>query len=164
MFQLCLLNVVNIYFCCFASLEPSMIRLMGDVQPSARPSAPSRQNSWTQSDLDQALDKINKKELSVLKASNLYQIPRRTLRDYIKKKLPKKQTPGRKPVLSPEEEEKLKVRINRLSDIGFPVTPKVLRRTVYEYAVENKLEHRFNESRKTAGKMLVKLNTVILKT
>jgi hypothetical protein len=110
-----------------------MIRLLGDAEyvPEGESSTPHVRGNWMQDNLEAALKKIGEKELSVSKASQLYQIPRQTLCDYVSKNLSTRNAQGRKPVLSLEEEKDLKARINRLSDIGFPVTPKVLRRTVY---------------------------------
>lgn len=66
-------------------------------------------------------------------------IPRRTLRNHSKSGITKREI-GRRPVLTIEQENSLEQRIIRLAKIGLPLTPKALRRSVYSFIKENKIE------------------------
>ena len=112
---------------------------------------------WSADELRLAFEKVKNGELSVNKASIVYEIPRRTLREYIKKNSCTVKPLGRHPVLTFAEEEKLKERIFKLCEYGFPITVKALRVAVFDYAKEEGINVPFNDDKKTAGKQL--LNT-----
>lgn len=74
-----------------------------------------------------AVQHVRDRKLSVKKASEVFGIPRRTLREYVSKDVTQRQKPRRPPVLSRAQEEALKQRIFKLNSYGFPVTAKALR-------------------------------------
>lgn len=43
-------------------------------------------------------------------------------------------------------------RLVRLCNVGFPLTPKVLRSMVYEFGEENEIPNQFNEKTGKAGR------------
>ena len=59
---------------------------------------------------------------------------------------------GRPPVLTQEQELELVSRIVRLTDVGFPVTAKVLRRRVYIFCEKNDIKQRFNDIKGCEGR------------
>lgn len=59
---------------------------------------------------------------------------------------------GRKPILKPEQEKEVVERILRLAGLAFPVTPTLLRCSVYTFCQQNNIKHPFNEFRGMAGK------------
>lgn len=78
-------------------------------------------------------------------------IPRRTLRNHYKtgstiRKL------GRNPILTHEQEQELETRIIRLANIGMPLTPKALRRSVFKFIDLNKTPSKVNRNKQLAGK------------
>lgn len=66
-------------------------------------------------------------------------IPRRTLRNHSKSGVVTRKL-GRKPILTKEDEDELEERIIRLSNIGLPLTPKALRRNVYNFVKTNGID------------------------
>lgn len=117
--------------------------------------APKKRALWTERTLQYALDSV-RDGMSVLAASKLYKIPRRTLRNHIATGSRKKKL-GSKSVLTPKQEKELCGRIFRLGEIGMPLTDKVLRRTVFTFAEQNNLSHRFNTDSQMAGRKWMKL-------
>jgi transposase-like protein len=111
----------------------------------------ARRAKWSNQTLQQALKHICKKETSLNKASRKYEIPRRTLRDYVNKNIESKASVGRKAVLTKLQEEELKKRIFRLCDVGFPLTAKGLRKAVFQFVEENNTANPFNKERRVAG-------------
>lgn len=90
--------------------------------------------------------------MSVKKASESYNIPRRTLRGYILSGLTRKNPVERKPVLISEQESDLVSRILLLTVIGYPVTTKTVRLSVYRFCTENKIPNPFNTVSGLAGR------------
>lgn len=66
-------------------------------------------------------------------------IPRRTLRNHLKSGVVKRSL-GRKPILTENQELELEERIIRLAQIGLPLTPKALRRSVYKFVEANRID------------------------
>lgn len=62
-------------------------------------------------------------------------IPRRTLRAHIKSGSSKRKL-GRQPVLSTELEGELESKIIRFAERGFPLTPKTIRRCVFQFVTK----------------------------
>lgn len=101
-----------------------------------RPRNQGLRGNWDAESLQNAIiDTQN--GMSVNMASNTYGIPRRTLREYLQKGNMAKSPMGRKTIISLEQEEELCKRIIRLSEVGYPLTAKVLRRCVYNFCVTN---------------------------
>lgn len=112
----------------------------------------STRRKWSENDLHTALRTIRSKEMSIRAASVKFCIPRTTLRDYLKKSTSEVKRVGRKSVLTTDQENELKQRIFRLCDVGFPLTKKDLRKAVFQFCEENKIQNPFNSSKRTAGK------------
>lgn len=80
-----------------------------------------------------ALEACRGGTLSAKKASEVYGIPRRTLREYLDGQKRGKLKVGRKTVLTAEQENDLCERIFRLADVGYPITHKMLRMNVFKF-------------------------------
>lgn len=113
-------------------------------------------SSWTHEDLTKAMDSVLKDKVSVRYAAITYGIPRRTLRNHLLSGSHQK-IKGRKPTLSIDQELELCNRILRLSDVGMPLTPNVLKRTVFSFCELNGVAHPFNPNKFAAGKKWLKL-------
>ena len=109
----------------------------------------SRAN-WTEGQLQEAFKAVQN-GASQREAAIKYKIPRRTLRNHLCTGSQKKSL-GRKTTLSSEQEQKLVSRIFRLSDIGMPITPKLLRAYAFEFVEANNINHCFNVNKKLAGR------------
>ena len=106
--------------------------------------------NWSANQMREALTAI-KNGASVRKASNDYRIPRRTLRNHVKTGKTCKQM-GRLPILSPEQEDELAVRIARFHEVGFPLSKKIIQAYAYEYCKKNSIPNDFNDEKQLAGK------------
>ena len=84
---------------------------------------------WTQDQLTRAMNAVLTEKWAVRRAAATFGIPRRTLRNHIASNSFTKVT-GRNPVLSLEQELELCKRIHSLANVGMPVTPKFIKRTV----------------------------------
>ncbi|KAJ8941509.1 hypothetical protein NQ314_010378 [Rhamnusium bicolor] len=94
--------------------------------------------------------------MSQRKASERFNVPRRTLRNHLKtgsniRKL------GRGSVLTKQQEKDLVTRIMRLAEVGYPVTPKIARHQVFRFCEANNIPHKFQIEKETAGKAWFKL-------
>lgn len=78
-------------------------------------------------------------------------IPRRTLRNHLKSGVSKRSL-GAKPLLNPQQENDLAVKIIRFAEKGFPLTPKSLRRSVFKFCEALGVPHKFNKVTQLAGK------------
>lgn len=102
-------------------------------------------------DLQNAVRAVMNKTMSDYAAAKEFEVPRRTIRNYVKNKTSVKQYCGRKSALTVRAEKDLSLRIRRMAAIGYPLTKKVLRRIVYKYCEDNKLEHQFNNESQMVG-------------
>lgn len=112
---------------------------------------PPKRALWSEDDLIAAVRAVQRGTLSTYKAAERYKVPRRTIRNHLQSGSLKKSL-GRKPILNDEEEAQLVQRIIRYSEMGLPVTPRILRRLVYKYCEQNNIKHNFNDEGKRAGK------------
>ena len=110
-----------------------------------------RKGQWNQEALEKALKAISNKEMSDYKAEKEFGIPRRTLRRYIKSGNKTKAKQGRKAALNEETSAELCSRITRLAEVGYPITPKILRLCVYKYCKENNIKHQFSDIKQIAS-------------
>lgn len=90
---------------------------------------PPKRALWSEDDLIAAVRAVQRGTLSTYKAAERYKVPRRTIRNNLQSGSLKKRL-GRKPILNDEEEAQLVQRIIRYSEMGLPVTPRILRRLV----------------------------------
>ncbi|GAB1605179.1 hypothetical protein Ahia01_000799700 [Argonauta hians] len=108
--------------------------------------AQSRRGTWSQQDLENAMTAIDRGAgISIREAAKQFGIPRRTLRNHIKSGSMEKRL-GRKSLMCAEEEQMLVNRIVRFSDIGLPLTAKMIRSYVFEYFEKNNLNHPFTSN------------------
>ncbi|CAG9760182.1 unnamed protein product [Ceutorhynchus assimilis] len=85
----------------------------------------SARSQWSEDNLQRALSAIANGE-SKNAASKRFEISRRTLNRYLSKGTNKKQKLGRRTLLGLDEETELETRIERLADIGYPLTKRML--------------------------------------
>nr|CAH7743777.1 unnamed protein product [Callosobruchus chinensis] len=121
----------------------------GSGQPTAR------RTLWTEADLRSALLAISN-GTSIKSSAKWYEIPRTTLGLHYRKQNFKREL-GRSSVLSSEQENDLVTRIHRLSEVGMPITSKVLMKSVYTYVCENNIPNPFSKQSKCAGRKWLKL-------
>lgn len=86
--------------------------------------------NYTENDLLVAINAVNSKDLSLNKASQLYNIPKSTLSNKINKKVPLSRQLGPKTVLTCEEETRIVNWIVSIAKVGFPVHPEELKNSV----------------------------------
>lgn len=119
---------------------------------------PRCENTPKQEILKKAIDKVMSKTFSLRKSSEIYNVPKSTLFDYIKKlkqggeiKLPLKK--GRfDPTFTEEYEEALITHVVDMSNRCMPLTRKEFLKLSFDLAEQSKLNHRFNMIKKSAGK------------
>ncbi|KAL0871502.1 hypothetical protein ABMA27_005220 [Loxostege sticticalis] len=111
---------------------------------------------WTLQQLEAAMRAVQGGTLSQRAAAARYSIPRRTLSNHLKSGKVEKQI-GRRTILTKEQENDLASRIRRLSAVGFPLTPKVIRHQAYVFCEQHGIPNNFNEKAKKAGKDWLKL-------
>lgn len=95
--------------------------------------------------MQKALTDIKNGVLTVREASHFYKIPNQTLYDKINKKHTKQVLPGAPTVLKPDEEIQVAKWITHVTDLGFPVTKKLLNHSVYKLATASKRPLKFKE-------------------
>lgn len=120
------------------------------------PPKEKKRGLWTQEQLTNAVEAM-KNGLSSYKAAKQFGVPRRTLRRLSTDDSASKGKLGKKPVLSDPDEKELVRRIHRLADVGMPLTPKCLRRSVYSYVSMKGLKHPFSLNESLAGKKWLRL-------
>ncbi|KAJ8894720.1 hypothetical protein PR048_000027 [Dryococelus australis] len=102
------------------------------------------------------MDSVLKNKVSVRCAAITHAIPRRTLRNHLLSGSRQK-IKGREPIPPIDHELELCNGILRLSDVGMPLTPNVLKRTVFNFCEINGLKHPFNPNTAPTGKKWLKL-------
>ncbi|XP_072380502.1 uncharacterized protein [Diabrotica undecimpunctata] len=107
--------------------------------------------NWTKENLSAALRAVEN-GTAVNTASRTYHIPRRTLRRYLEEGKQVKSCLGRKTILTNAQEAELVQRIIRLSQIGYPLTARVLCKCVYRFTELNNIPNPFQESKGIAGR------------
>lgn len=116
---------------------------------------------WSEGNMQEALKEVLGKKSSV-------DIPQRTLRDHVKimsdRQLRtvdsstavnlqfKKSKLGRGTILTEAQETELVNRLFRLAGVGFPLTPKELRKSVFLFCKEKNIETPFKEDNGSAGR------------
>lgn len=115
------------------------------------PSPSEKRARWSEEQMEKALNMVND-GYSQHQAAKLTGIPRRTLRNHLQLGSNKKSI-GRKPILTAVQEEDLVNRILSFAEKGLPLTPRSVRRCVYQYCEKHGIENSFNNRNKCAGKM-----------
>lgn len=111
---------------------------------------------WTSQQMENAIKMVNRGILSTYAAAARYNIPRRTLRNHLKTGSTTRKL-GRSTILTTEQEAGLVGRIIRLSDVGMPMTPKMLRVQAFSFCKINKIPNTFNDGKNVAGKKWLRL-------
>lgn len=106
--------------------------------------------NWDEDMMEEAL-KLLKEGKSQRFVETHCGIPRRTLRNHLKSGISHRKL-GTHSVLTKEQEVDLENRIIRFSKIGFPLTPKTMRRCVYKFVVKHNIKHPFSETEQMAGR------------
>jgi transposase-like protein len=106
--------------------------------------------SWSTEDLDEAMRRVQNKDMGVNEASGIFNIPSRTLRRHLitgKSKGPL----GRKPVFSAEYEKKLVTQIKKLEKVGFAPERKDVKEMAFQLAKKCNIKNPFSENSESAG-------------
>lgn len=94
--------------------------------------------NWDKEMMEEALGLL-RQGLSQREVEQRTGIPRRTLRNHLKNGVTSRKL-GRQPILTQEQENDLENRIIRLASVGLPLTPKALRRSVYNFVETNRID------------------------
>ena len=94
-----------------------------------------REVKWTRDDLNRAVLNVRTQVLSLRKASKVFNVPVRTIRDHLKADL--RESPGRPAIFDRAEESGLTARLKRLAKIGYGVTIPEIRKLVFEFCKKN---------------------------
>lgn len=105
---------------------------------------------WTDEMMEEALHllRLGHSQESVSQRTG---IPRRTIRNHLKSGSTKRVL-GAKPILTEQQENDLVEKIIRFAQRGFPLTAKVVRRSVYRFCEQLNVNHKFNKEKQLAGK------------
>ncbi|XP_068086236.1 uncharacterized protein [Anabrus simplex] len=106
--------------------------------------------NWDESMMEEAL-RLLKKGKSQRYVESHCGIPRRTPRNHLKSGTSKRKL-GTHSILTEEQEEDLEQRIIRFCEIGFPVTPVIMRRCVYKFVEKHNIKHPFSKVSQLAGR------------
>ncbi|GBP59179.1 CENP-B homolog protein 2 [Eumeta japonica] len=117
---------------------------------------------WDPAAMKTAVEAVRTKEMGYKKAVKLFNVPRSTLKDYVKKS----DKPiedivsgkmGRKTVLPPELEEELVNYCLQMESNYYGVTASDLKRMAFQLAIRNNIPHPFSRTKNKAGKKWIKL-------
>lgn len=106
--------------------------------------------SWSDGDLNEAMQKVSNKEMGVNEASRAYNIPSRTLRRHMLTGKPKVPL-GRPPVFSQEHEKKLVAHIKKLEKVGFAPDRKDVKEMAFQLAQKLSIKNPFSKDTQQAG-------------
>ncbi|GLV31395.1 hypothetical protein CBL_10774 [Carabus blaptoides fortunei] len=113
----------------------------------------TERHSWTQENLQLAIQSVISKTLTTSAASTRYEVPRTTIQYWLNKNPPIRPSLGRfRPVFSPDMEKELGNHIIEVEKLFHGLNPSDVRRIAYEFAERNNISHPFNTSKKIAGK------------
>eukprot|EP00794_Sanderia_malayensis_P018367 gene18367-20214_t len=119
--------------------------------------------NWDESQMKLAIGAVRKKELSIRKAAVVFSVPKDALHRRVTGKLKsiaedqlhrKFLSPARN-VLSEKQEKQLADYIKQMDSSFYGLSINEIRRLVFEFAEQNKLDHPFNKEKKMAGRDFV---------
>ena len=121
----------------FRSTMPKVKRFSRRKKQRAKPLTPPKKSrysakpkQWTDQQMLDAMEAASSGNVSINKASELYGVPKTTLKDRLSGQVAHGTKSGPKPYLYPEKEKELVDHLTKLSDMGLPNT----RREVLEIA------------------------------
>lgn len=106
---------------------------------------------WTEEGMLQAANAVRSGTMGVREACHNFNIPPPTFRRRYKKNDFTKRSLGPPSVLGIENEQKIKIHIQKLQKHGFAPTRQCVRSTAYDLAERLKIKHPFNKTTKLAG-------------
>lgn len=111
--------------------------------------------TWTEANLAAAVAAV-RRGCSTYQASSKYEIPRRTLRNHVASGKIQKRL-GRHTILSKDQEKDFVKRIIKFSEMGIPLTPKMIRIQAFAFCEKFNIKHDFNQTKRWAGKGWLRL-------
>lgn len=111
----------------------------------------SNRGSWSQIDLDAAINLIKNENISIRAAARATGVPEKTLRNRILKNNFLKQAMGPAPVLGNDAEVKLVQHIKALQARGFAPSRRSVRKIAFNLAEAMGVKHTFNKMKRMAG-------------
>lgn len=106
-----------------------------------------RRFSYSQEDLLTAILEVRSQKRSLNDTARMYKIPKSTLHNKVTEKVPLSRRMGPKPVLLPEEEERLETWILNKAKAGFPMHPDIVKDTVQTILKNSQRENPFIDNR-----------------
>lgn len=103
-----------------------------------------------------AVKDVRSGRLSIYKASAKYGISRKTIRNHLKSGVLHK-TLGRNAIFTKEQEKDFVSRIIKFSEIGIPLTPKMIRIQAFAFCEKYNIGNNFNKETGLAGKGWLRL-------
>lgn len=112
---------------------------------------------WDPEAMKRAVEAVRTKEMGYKKAVQLFNVPRATLKDYVKNSEKSVEDVvyskmGRKPVLPVELEEELANYCMQMDKNYYGVTAADLKRMAFQLVLRNNIPHPFSLPKKKAGK------------
>ena len=112
--------------------------------------------SWDQEAMIRAVTAVRNKEMGLNKAEKLFNVPKTSLRRYVKMDKPAEEairtTLGRKPVFSPAMEAELVDYLVMMENKYFGLTRQDVKMLAFQLAKRNGIKNNFSELRGSAGK------------
>lgn len=107
--------------------------------------------NWSQENLINAVNSVMNDNMSVRRASVMFNIPRKTLERRIKSGNTEKGSMGPSCDFGRENEARLSRHILKMQSKGFPLTRDDLRTIAFQFAEQLNIKHRFNKEIQKAG-------------
>lgn len=104
---------------------------------------------WSEENL-RAVHDVRRGRLSTYKALVHYGVPRRTIINHLKSGVLHKRL-GRNAIFTKEQEKDFVGRIINFSEIGIPMTPKMIRMPAFAFCVKYNISNDFNKETGLAG-------------
>lgn len=117
----------------------------------------SQRKKWDKVKMKEAVVAVKNKEMGLLKASKTFNVPRSTLKDYVKKPMEEIETRlcvplGRKPILPPDLEQQLLEYCLMMEKSYYGLTSRDLRRMAFQLAIRNNIANPFSSDKQSAGR------------
>lgn len=122
----------------------------------------AQRKTWDRVKMKEAVITVQNKEMGLLKASKAFQVPRSTLKDYVKKPAEELQklldVPlGRKPILPPQLEYELVEYCLLMDKSYYGLTARCVKQMAFQLAIRNNIRHPFSNEKKSAGRKWLRL-------